>query len=285
MPTAPSGSFTDTLRALLPPPDADGPAYRSAFGCAAELLLQRTTWHIAGVPHRFTEVEFYFNGRKHGDIFTHGDAMQRDFGRWYHHRTAGEYRGGTYKGLDIAFGASDAPAGILVRGVERVDATPALIDGPCMCVDHLLALHGGPTVQAFAESFDRSVDPPPTGASPSYLTVGETPRACTVYASPRVGLTLKKGATSARVHFLAQPYRFLSEPSRIKKGRVNLVVGLHREGLSDAEIARVTGSAASQVARYTTWYEAGKGLDPKAFRSELSTEALCQLFGACEKYL
>jgi 3-methyladenine DNA glycosylase Mpg len=281
--TAPS--FTEALRALVPPMEADGSAYLPAFRAMAALLLQRTTWHIAGVPHRFTEVEFYFNGRKHGDIFTHGDPMQRDFGRWYHHRTAGEYRGGTYKGLDIAFGASDAPAGILVRGIERVDATPALIDGPCMCVDHLLGLHGAPTVQAFAEGFDRSVDPPEAGTSPSYLTVSDAPRSCTVYASPRVGLTLKKGATSARVHFLAQPYRFLSEPSRIKKGRVNLVLGMHRDGLGAADIARATGSAASQVARYTAQYDAGKALDPKGFRSDLSTEALCQLFGACEKFL
>jgi hypothetical protein len=33
-----------------------------------------------------------------------------------------------------------------------------------------------------------------------------------VYASPRVGLTLKRGDTPARRDFLARPYRFSTQP-------------------------------------------------------------------------
>jgi hypothetical protein len=281
-----SQRFSDALRALLPADDAPVTAYPDAFRRAADLILRRTTWFMGAVPHRFTEVEFYWNGRHHGDTFTHGDPMQREFARWYHHRTAGEYRGGTYKGLDIAFGARDVAAGILVRGVERLDGDRALIDGPCMCVDRLLSLTGSPSVQHLAASFDRSVDAPASGASPSYLAVHDAPHAVPgVFESPRVGLTLKRGATEARQRFLAMPYRFLSEPARIKKGRMNLVVSLHRQGMGAAEIAKLTGSTASQAAKYAAHYDAGRGMDPTSFAKELGNDELCQLFGACERFV
>lgn len=281
--TPSSQRFSDALRALLPPEDAPATAYPASFRRVAELLLLRTTWFMGAAPHRFTEVEFYWNGRNHGDTFTHGDPMQREFARWYHHRTAGEYRGGTYKGLDIAFGAPDVAAGILIRGVERLDGDRALIDGPCMCVDHLLALTSSPSVQSLAESFDRSVDAPASGTSPSYLVVSDSPHAAPgVFESTRVGLTLKRGASEARQRFVAMPYRFLSEPSRIKKGRLNLVVSLHRQGMSAGEISKLTGSTSAQVAKYAAQFEAGKGLDPKTFNKDLGNDELCQLFGACD---
>jgi hypothetical protein len=251
----------------------------------AELVLLRATWFIHGVAHRFTELEFYFDGRGHRDPFTHGDAVQRELGRWYHHRAAGRYRGGTYKGMDITFGAPDAAAGILVRGVQRLD-DGAHIDGPCRCVDHLLALHGGVSVAAFAASYEGRVDPPPEGESPSYITLDASFREPpTVYASPRVGLTLKRGVTAARVRFLARPYRFLTEPSRARKGRMHLVLGLHRAGVSAREMTALTGVSASQVARYTAWYATGRGRDPGAFARAVTAQEVCQLLGACERFL
>jgi 3-methyladenine DNA glycosylase Mpg len=278
--------FSARLAALVPPPEADATAYLPAFREIATLVLNGVTLAVAGVPHRFTEVEFYWNGPRHPDTFTHGDEMQRACGRWYFHRMAGEYRGGTYKGLDIAFGRAEAPGGILVRGIERIDATPTLLDGPCMCVDHVLGLTGRASVAELVATFDRGVDPPDAGASPLAITVDAQPRtAAPVWESPRVGLSLKRGASDARVHYIAQPYRFLTEPARIKKGRLHLVIGLHRQGRTDREIARLTGATLGQVNKYLAQYDAGKPLDPKAFRKDLSTDETCQLFGACERYL
>jgi 3-methyladenine DNA glycosylase Mpg len=275
--------FSELIGALLPAVDAPATAYPGAFRRVAELLLRRVTWFIASTPHRLTEVEFYWNGRAHADPFTHGDPRQRELARWYHHRTGNEYRGGTYKGLDIAIGAPDVAAGILVRGIERLDGDRRLLDGPCVCVDHLLALTKAASVKALAESFDGSVDPPAAGASPSYLVVSEHDHPVPgVYESPRVGLTLKRGASDDRVRFVALPYRFLSEPARIKKGRLHLVVSLHRQGMSVGDIAGLTGSSTAQVAKYAAQYDAGRGRDPASFARELTSDALCQLFGACE---
>jgi 3-methyladenine DNA glycosylase Mpg len=240
---------------------------------------------VAGKRHRFTEIEFYWNGRSHPDTFTHGDPMQREFGRWYFHRTGGEYRSGTYKGMDLAIGAADAPAGILIRGVERLEPEAELLDGPCCYVDHVLDLTGAGTVAALAGSFDRSVDKPGAGSSPLFVTVEEAHAGRAVYASARVGLSLKRGASPARQKYIARAYRFLSEPDRIKKGKVYLALALHAQGLPKERIAELTGTAASVVARYIEGYEAGRAHSPEEYKKDLGTADLCALLGACQKLL
>jgi hypothetical protein len=101
-----------------------------------------------------------------------------------------------------------------------------------------------------------------------------------VFASPRVGLTLKKGATPERIRFLGRPYRFSTDPAGAKKGRPHFVVAFHAEGRSAAEITRLTGVSPAHVAKYVKSYEAGKRRRPEEFSGDLSAESLCALFGA-----
>lgn len=252
----------------------------------AALMLRRATWVIAGTPHRFTEVELYWNGRAHRDVFAHDDPERHEFGRWSHHRTGGEYRGGSFKGLDVAIGAPDVKAGILIRGIERLDKDRTLIDGPSLCVDHLLALTGSRDVRSLAGSFDRSVDAPAGSSSPSFIRVEDHARDVVgMFESPRVGLSLKRGVTGARLRFIAAPYRFLSEPARIKKGRMHLAVSLHRQRASHADIAAITGSSPAQVSRWCDLYDRGRARHPDSFSRELRRDELCELFGACERLL
>lgn len=277
---ASSRPFSAALRALVPAPDDDDEAHLAAFRAIAELILNRVTWRIGGDPHRFTEIEIYCNSPGHPDTFTHGDTMQEEFARWYFHRSGGTYKSGSYKGLDLAFGAPGAPAGVLIRGLE----TPAgkLVDGPSMCVDHVLAGTGHRTIQSLVAAFDRDADE--TADSPLCVVMDDDPRDAAVHASPRVGLTLKRGVLADRARFLARPYRFLSEPARIKKGRPNLVVGLHRDGHAPDAIARLTGSPIAQVTRTIAAYESGKSHRPDEFTGDLANEATLQLFGACDAY-
>ncbi len=273
--------FSHLLRELLPLPEAQAADYSKAFRQAADLLLNHATLHVAGSPHRLTEIEFYWTGPGHEDPFTHQDPMQLGFGRWYFHKQGNSYKGGTYKGLDIAVGRPDTHAGILVRGMMDLEGQK-LLDGSCTCVDHILSRTGRSSVAELAGSFDLSIDESDKERSPLYFTQSKEPGggAKELFSSPRVGLTLKKGADALRRSFLGRPYRFLTEPSRVKKGRPNLVIALHQEGRSPREIARITGASATQVAKYVKAFEAGKGQDPEQFRKELSTEELCALFGA-----
>lgn len=272
------------MRARTPPGDAGDAAWRAAFASLADLALRRTTLYAQGVAHRITEVEFYLRGPGHDDPFTHDDPMQARFGHWYFHRSGDSYRGGTYKGLDVAIGGPLARGGMLLRGLAPIAPGAALIDGPCRVVDHILALAHAPSISALAARCDLSVDAPVGGPSPLCLALNDASDARDVYAGPRVGLTLKRGATEARHRFIARGYRFLTEPARIKKGRAHTVVGLHRSGLAIARIAAITATREAVVAGYVEAYEGGRGRSPAEFTGDLSTRELCALFGACDAH-
>ena len=152
-----------------------------------------------------------------------------------------------------------------MRGLERLDGDRRRVDGPSTCVDHLLALTGHGGVASLAGSFDRAVDPPAAGASPLFATVEAASRGLAVYATPRVGLSLKRGVTPGRLRFLARPYRFLTGPARVRKGRAHLVVSLHRAGHGAAVIAALTGVRLGLAARCAAMYEAGRAMDPSTF--------------------
>lgn len=277
--------FSSALLGLVPPSTAEASEYPGAFRRMANLLLNESTLMVGGVPHRFTEIEFYFNGFKHTDTFTHGDEMQHEGGRWYFHRTGGQYRGGTYKGLDIAIGNDKVPAGILIRGTEQLSPAPRLFDGPCLCVDHMLAMTGSASVEELVGKFDRSIDRPASGDSPLYIVHAADRRSQPVLATARVGLTLKRSANKDRVRYVAQEYRFLTEPREIKKGKQHMVVALHRLGKTPQEISALTGAPKASVSKYIAAFEAGKGKAPEGYRDDLSNEQFCELFGACDGWL
>jgi hypothetical protein len=279
----PAATVTEALRGLAPSADTAEEAYGAVFREIAELLLDRTTLYVAGRPHRFTELELYWSGLAHEDPFTHRDPMQQRLGSWYFHRSGQRYRSGTYKGLDLAFGSRDAFGGILVRGVERLGPQPALIDGPCMVVDHILGLTASASVDELVRRFDGTIESADR-SSPLFVQLELEPgagRGATIYATPRIGLTLKKGSTAARQRYLARPYRFLSEPARIRKGKPHLVTALHRQGRSPAEIAALTGTRRSVVEGYLAAFEAGRAKRIAAQAGDLSTTELCALLGAC----
>lgn len=266
------------LRALLPRDASTDEEFSRSFRRAAELLLDHATLYAAGARHRLVEVEFYWAGPGHDDPFAHKDPIQVHFGVWYFHRQGGTYKGGTYKGVDIAAGHPGTHVGILLRAIEDMETGTPLIEGSCTVMDHILARTGHSSVAALAGSFDGSIEP--SAASPLFLAHEDPGPPKEIFSSARVGLTLKKGATPERRRFFGKPYRFLSEPSQIKKGRPNLVASLHREGRSVAEIARITKMAPAIVGRYVAAFESGKGRDPADFQGDLSAEALSTLLGA-----
>lgn len=279
----------DALGRLAPAAATPESAYPAAFREIAGLLLDRATLYVAGQPHRLTEIEIYWSGLAHVDPFTHGDPMQQRLGAWYFHRSGQRYRGGTYKGLDIAFGRSEAFGGILIRGIERDDhgsagpaaGTPSLIDGPCMVVDHILRLTASPSIDALVSRFDGTIESRDRG-SPLHVRLDGGPgRGTVIYATPRIGLTLKKGSTEARRRYLARPYRFLSEPARIRKGKPHLVTALHQEGRSPDEIAALTGTRRAVLDGYLAAFEAGRAHGIAEPGGAPSTDALCRLLGAC----
>jgi hypothetical protein len=251
------------------------------FQQIADRLLRRTILDVAGEPHELCEIEFYLHGEAHPDPFTHGQAIQRSSGRWYFHRSGESYRGGTYKGLDITFGPPEVFGGILIRSLLTPDG--ALINGSSLCVEHLLARTGHERVASLAEAVaDHSVDAPD---SPLRLrTIAERP--VTIYYTARVGLTLKRVAEHPEMlDYILRPYRALTRPRGIAKGRVHLIIALHQAGETAAAIEALTATPKRTVKQYLEAYERGRalGTTESLHGKSLSATDLCLLHGALQR--
>ena len=252
------------------------------FEQIADFLLNKADFVVNGSPHRFMELEFYYYGKGHKDPFAHRDPVQLHFGRWYFHRTKGVYRGGSFKGLDIAFGDGEAFAGILIRTIQKEDGTPVV--GPSLSVDHVLDCNGTDSVKALDEAIGtREVW---DTSSPLHIRETDSPKADELYRSARVGLTLKKGkGRDDMALYVMRPYRYVVEPTRISKGKPHLVLGLHQRGTDAETIQKLTGCPKKSVTQYIAEFEAGQSeADFSAYiGADVNTKTLCRMHGTWKK--
>jgi hypothetical protein len=261
-----------------PPPVAAEGDFGPWLAAVAAHLLNGADLVANGVGYRFVELEAYYHGPGHPDPFAHRDPVQLEDGRWYFHKTRGEYRGGSFKGLDLSLGDGTAFFGVLIRGVVGPD--DVLIDGPSLTVDHLLARTGSGSVAALdaAVGGRKAWDP----ACPVSVRDRAEPRADAVYATSRVGLSLKRArGVPAAPRYVGKPYRYLTEPRRVTKGKPHLVLALHRRGEPVESIRQLTGCPRKTVERYVADFAAGKGAAgfDGYFGRELGTGDLCRLLG------
>ncbi|MHB1424488.1 MAG: hypothetical protein ACYC3I_15060 [Gemmataceae bacterium] len=256
----------------------DAGALEDWFTRIAERLLSGSRLVVGRQFYRLVEIEFYYWSPTQPDPFTHRHPFQFHIGRWYFHRTHGAYRGGSFKGLDLTFGAGDASGGILIRGLETPDGR--LIDGPSLCVEHLLDAAGAATVA----ELDRAIDERLAweDGNPLILEeIGELENQ-PIFRSPRVGLMLKSAAARTDgKRFLMLPYRCLNQPRRIKKGKLHLVLALHAQGDGGADIQRRTNCPRRVVERYIADFESGRKEADFApyFGIDLGPAELCKLYG------
>ena len=250
----------------------------SWFTRIADRLLNGSRLVAGQQAYRLVEIEFYYWSNAHQDPFTHRDPIQFHIGLWYFHRSRGSYRGGSFKGLDLTFGDPTSSGGILIRGLEAPGGE--LIDGPSLCVDHLLDVTGAEDVP----TLDRAI----AGRlawdenNPLLLRETETSEDRPIYRSARVGLFLKRsGSRAESTRFVMRPYRYLTEPRRTKKGKLHIVLALHARGVSIDDIRRLTNCPRHTIERYVADFEAGrKEADfTPYFGIDLGPRQLCRLYG------
>jgi len=272
--------MTDWPTLLRKPTRLEAPGVAETwFDAIAEKLLNGATLRAGGKAHRLVEVEFYLHGAEHPDPFAHRDPLQLQCGRWYFHRTAGAYRSGSFKGLDLTFGDGTMHGGVLLRGLETEDGT--LIDGPSLLVDHLLKLTKAASVRvldsmiANRAAWDAS--------SPVRLEDTDSARTQPLFRCGRVGLTLKNARNKpAATRFILKPYRYLSEPRRISKGKLHVVIAMHARGILPSEIRDRTGCPTGAIERWVTDYQEGiteSDFTPY-FGIELGPRELARLHGS-----
>jgi hypothetical protein len=224
------------------------------FDAIAGRLLCGCRLVVAGEAYRLTEVEMYYHGGTHLDPFSHRDPIQKGTGLWYFHRTHGVYRSGSFKGVDLTFGGAEAYGGVLIRAFEADDR--ALVDGPSLYVDYLLARTGKASVARLDEAMEGRPAWDPD--NPLHLQWQSEMTDRPILKTARVGLSLKRARKSDLLtRFLLRRYRYLSEPRRISKGKLHMALALHAQGVSPAEIREYTGCPTGAIDRWIADYREG----------------------------
>jgi hypothetical protein len=301
---------------------APGPDLQRRISSLASFLLGGCTL-VAG-HRRFSllEVELYLKGAPHDDPFAHGQAIQFHPARWYFHKTGSGYREASRKGLDVTCGREGSFAGGVLLRAARDLATGELIEGPSLLVDAVLRELGHSKVRDLVASLPADLSALPAEGSRLYLdTAGagssggsgggassqapakrrrlsqqQQPAAAAAAptACARVGLSLKAGDARAahKLRYLARPYRFVSEPRLLRKGRPQLVLGVLSSVSGDASLASVTqaqlqqaadrsgASLAAATAAHRAFLQ-GQALQPQQLElgASLSSDKLCKLLG------
>jgi len=269
-----------------------GEDFQKWFSELADTLINHSVIVINKKRHRLAEIEFYFHSKDHKDPYPHMDELQQTRANWYFHRTGKNYRGGTYKGLDITIGnGKEEVGGILIRSLEALDGSGEIVNGPCKCVDHILKLC---QIGSIAELVngpmkkDVSVTKKPGEDKILYLdlfTDQALPKR-EMISSGRVGLNMSKpvSAHSAELqkHFLLIPYRFLIADKAIAKGRHYAILALHHEKkASKQDIIRLVGCKADKVESVLELMESGRTKSADSFiGKKMADDDVCTFYGA-----
>lgn len=269
-------------------------SYRSqqaALRHALSGLMNGWDLRIAGRRHRLVELESYVHKQPtHADPYTHGDEGQGFCGVWYFHRQGSSFKGGSFKGLDLACGDAVAGvhAGLLIRSVSDLE-TGKIVEGPSLVVDHILKLNGAPSIVAFVAGRTAAQLPADCTVPELALVPAEPLRSDRLWDAPRVGLVLRgddAGATHSSgkpSDFFARAYRFSTSPERLGKFRSGFVASARVCGDGEEEL-RALGFPAARLKEYMEAVD--KGMHHKESQrfvdAKVATQGmLCEMVGAC----
>ena len=243
---------------------------------AREFLTEVSTFAF-GNTIRLHEIEFYASRNVHPDPFAHCHPIQGLFGRWYVHRVGKGYKSGSFKGLDFTFGKDGAFGGVLIRSLESEDGS--VVCGPSLCVDYLMKLGGFSSVA----DFDKAISSRPIWDvdNPLHFEPAEQDPS-PIYSTARVGLNGFTIQDKEPWKYILRRYRFLSHPRKIRKGRVHLIMSLHRDGRSIDEIREITGSPKSAIQRHIDFFEQSSELSLDEIERLNASQMICALERKCE---
>eukprot|EP01123_Difflugia_compressa_P004821 TRINITY_DN16315_c0_g1_i1.p1 TRINITY_DN16315_c0_g1~~TRINITY_DN16315_c0_g1_i1.p1 ORF type:complete len:216 (+),score=52.05 TRINITY_DN16315_c0_g1_i1:80-649(+) len=151
------------------------------------------------------------------------------------------------------------------------------IEGPSKCVDHILSLNKAADIASYVKTTDFNLDV--TKGSSLYLQKLDFPTK-EIFSGPRFGLPYKNNSSS--LSYLMKNYRFVCFPEKVRKGRVNVVLGLLSSSQSPDQINQITKVTKSVISKYTKLFEEGKSKNKSAakkFEKKLNTDDFCRLSG------
>ncbi|AYV79884.1 MAG: hypothetical protein Gaeavirus1_21 [Gaeavirus sp.] len=255
----------------------DSPAYNKCtsiedkFTTLATVLLTQFKLQINDITCTIEEVEIYYNSPNHKDEYTHKNKDQLANSKWYFHQYPnGTYKSGTYKGLDITFGNGlDTYGGVLIRSIQNV-TTKEFITGPCNTVNYILMqTNSTDTTDLVSKMKDLHIT---NNDNPIYLIHDEQHEHATIFAGPRVGLSLKHPS------FLLKEYRYLKQPSKIPKYRSTIISSLHNKKTSIKDIAILTKLSTTSIQKAITEFDNAKNLTQEDI-NKLKPDKINKIYG------
>jgi len=168
------------------------------------------------------------------------------------------------------------------KGGKKKDS---FIEGPSTLVDYILEQCGSKGVDEFVKANFKGQENEPsvTGCDKFYIKAKDKDTKLAVYASPRVGLTLKKELEFLD-RFLLSSYRHHSLVSSMSKGKHHMILALHQQGKSSKEISTIMGGSQGTIEKYVEHFKkggkGGKKLTSYFTKKTLSTEEFSGLYGA-----
>lgn len=189
--------------------------------------------------------------------------------------------------MDIAIGNGDEwYGGILIRSILVGDQ---FIEGPCLCVNFILEKFG---VKDIPELVDEKLKKN-ISIEGTLLCIKEKEQTPKVepFRCPRVGLTLKKSSDrDLRVEYICKQYRFIAFPEKQKKGKPNMILGLHQQlgkASSVQKICKKLGIKQKNIVqKYIDIYDKNKNAKvDKYFGKNIKTEDLCAMCGILNNYM
>lgn len=189
---------------------------------SAEWLLRHYGLQVGERIYELTEIELYRHDAEHPDPYAHQHPEQLLNGYWFFHRASNKpganYRGGTFKGLDLAAGEEGCYVGILLRALYH--PTTGAISGPCKVVDHLLREAGVATIaDLVGEAGPLAIAENHRGLK---LVRLEMPHNDDIYQGPRVGLNVSKAP-----EWHGREYRYVRRYPLLQKQKRSLHVMPH----------------------------------------------------------
>ena len=182
----------------------------------AKALLQNYVICVNDNKFQICEIEFYINCESHPDTYTHGDILQKNFGKIYFHRMNGKtYKSGTYKGVDLTLACENMFFGILIRSMYDIKNN-TMICGPCNCVNMILALNNCNNVSEFMKTRQEPLDA--VSDIGFRFVKSDIVFKDDIYMGSRIGLSDKYPEWKNKL------YRFVSRINLIKKEKKKLML-------------------------------------------------------------
>jgi hypothetical protein len=149
-------------------------------------------------------------------------------------------------------------------------------------VDHLLKITESKDIPELVdEKLKKNLSVSKRDGSPLYLEPKDLV-SFPVVKNARVGLHMNKTGEKAKEQksFVFKGYRYLTQPTKVSKGKHYMTIALYHQGKTESEIVTMIGSKKDSVSKWVRLYNKGKEDKKSLEGKKLTDDEICTAYGA-----